>query len=109
MKHSRRRSRAEAEQLAVEYETSGLSRSEFCRQHGLSLNTLSRYCARRRAEAARSDADDWVEVEIHEAGARNQHRGGELWLHVGRERRIEIRRGFDPSTLEQILRVLERV
>src|SRR5208337_1883955 len=39
----RRRTRAEAEQVAGEYEGSGLSRVEFCRKHGLSLATLARY------------------------------------------------------------------
>ena len=39
----RRRSRQEVEQLVAEYESSGLSRNEFCRERGLSLSTLSRY------------------------------------------------------------------
>ena len=43
----RRRSRQEVEQLIAEYESSGLSRSEFCRERGLSLSTLSRYRKRR--------------------------------------------------------------
>jgi len=39
----RRRSRQEVEQLVAEYESSGLSRSEFCRERGLGLSTLDRY------------------------------------------------------------------
>ena len=45
----RRRSRAEAEQLVVEYEASGMSRAEFCQKQGLSLATLARYRKRRSA------------------------------------------------------------
>jgi len=39
----RRRSRAEAELLAREFETSGLTRRAFCSQHGLSIATLDKY------------------------------------------------------------------
>ena len=39
----RRRSRAEIEQLVAEFEVSGLSRIEFCRERGLVLSTLGRY------------------------------------------------------------------
>src|ERR1700693_6538717 len=47
----RRRSRQEVEQLIAEYESSGLSRSEFCRERGLSLSSLSRYRKRRARQA----------------------------------------------------------
>ena len=39
-----RRSRVEVAQIAASYAQSGLSRSEFCRQHGLSLSTFRKYC-----------------------------------------------------------------
>ncbi len=57
----RRRSRAEAEQLAAEYEASGLSRTEFCRKHAVSLSTLNRHWKRRLlgiANAERVTAQD---------------------------------------------------
>jgi hypothetical protein len=34
----------EVAQIAASYAQSGLSRSEFCRQHGLSLSTFRKYC-----------------------------------------------------------------
>src|ERR1019366_3403164 len=49
----RRRTRAEAEQVAGEYEGSGVSRVEFCRKHGLSLATLARYRKRQRQGSTR--------------------------------------------------------
>lgn len=38
-----RRSRAEADQLVVEFEASGLGRREFCAQRGVALGTLELY------------------------------------------------------------------
>lgn len=105
---SRRRSRAEAEELVGAYEASGLSRREFCKQNGLSLNTLNRYCGRRRARTEPASGN-WIEVEVSGTAAGTASNGSGLALHLGDNRRIEVRRGFDAGTLEQLLRVLERV
>ena len=59
----RRRSRAEAAQLAAEYEGSGLSRVEFCRKQGLSLATLARY-RKRQAQGEVVAGSRWVAVDI---------------------------------------------
>src|ERR1700683_2982400 len=59
----RRRSRQEVEQLIAEYESSGLSRSEFCRERGLSLSTLSRY-RKRRARQAPAGRNALLAVEV---------------------------------------------
>src|SRR5450759_614228 len=59
----RRRSRGETEQLVAEYEASGLSRTDFCRQRGLSLATLARY-RKRQAQANAARGVRWMEVEV---------------------------------------------
>src|ERR1700756_3084247 len=41
-----RRSRAEVAELVAAFERSGLNRTEYCRQHGLSLSSLKRYSKR---------------------------------------------------------------
>ena len=102
-KPRRRRSRAEAEQLLAEYEASGISQEDFCRQHGLALSTLARY--RKWGREGREDAGPgrWVAVEVpppHPAGS-----GLAVVLAGGR--RIEVGRGFDAETLEQLIRLLE--
>ena len=105
----RRRSRAEAEQVASEYEGSGLSRVEFCRKHGLSLATLARY-RKRQTQGSPAAGNRWVEVKecagrpMQEDGARS---GLAVALPSGR--RIEIGRGFDAHTLALLLGVLERL
>jgi transposase-like protein len=103
----RRRSRAEAEQVASAYESSGLSRVEFCRKHGLSLATLARY-RKRQAQGKAAPGNRWVTVEVSGAGSTLESRwssGLAVALHGGR--RIEVARGFDSRTLVQLLDVLE--
>ena len=101
----RRRSRAEAEQLVVEYEAGGMNRVEFCQTHGLALSTLARY-QRRREQGQDKDAGPsrWLAVELsgaHPAGAS----GLAVVLRGGR--RIEVGRGFDAQTLQQLVGLLE--
>ncbi len=101
-RRQRHRTRAEAEQLVVEYEASGLSRQEFCQQHGLALVTLDRY-RRRRAQDVPAGDGRWVAVELRGSGP-----GNELAVVLPGGRRIEVRRGFDGDTLGQVVRVLEQ-
>lgn len=105
----RRRSRAEAAQLCAEYETSGLCRTDFCRQRGLSLSTLARY-RRRIAQANAAPAVHWLEVEASgKPAAPGTERASGLTVALPGGRRIEIARGFDSRSLAQLLAVLERV
>ena len=101
----RRRSRAEAEQLVVEYEAGGMSREEFCRKHGLALSTLARYLRRREQVAGEGAGPSrWLAVEL--SGA---HPAGASFLAVVLTggRRIEVGRGFDAQTLVQLVSLLE--
>lgn len=105
----RRRSQAEAGRLAAEFEASGLSRREFCRSRGLNISTLDAYRKRlRQSQPEAGGAGRWVAVEVAsgrpEAGAPTSG----LAVVLGQGRRIEVSRGFDAATLEQLLSVLER-
>jgi hypothetical protein len=104
----RRRTRAEAEQVAGEYEASGLSRVEFCRSRGLSLATLARY-RKRQAQGKAAPGNRWVTVEVSGANSTLESRGSSgLAVALPGGRRIEVGRGFDSRTLVQLLGVLER-
>ena len=59
----RRRSRQEVKQLVAEYESSGLSRSEFCRERGLGLSTLDRYRTQQKRQAS-AGRNAFVAVEV---------------------------------------------
>jgi hypothetical protein len=49
--------------LVAEYESSGLSRIEFCRERGLALSTLGRYRKRRKRQAA-AGSNTLLAVEV---------------------------------------------
>ena len=105
-KHRRHRSRVEADHLAAEYEASGLTREEFCRQRDVPLKTLCRYVTRYRKQKAEGDLPQrFVEAEL----AGHTGCGGELAVLLSSGRRIEVKRGFDAGTLRQLVAVLEQV
>ena len=102
--HRKHRSRTEADQLAVEYEASGLSQKEFCQQRDLPLKTLGRYLTRYRKHKAQGNEPHkqrFVAVEV--AGPRV----GEVTLLLSGGLRIEVKPGFDACTLRQLIAVLE--
>jgi hypothetical protein len=104
----RRRSRHEVEQLVAEFEASGLNRSEFCRGRGLALSTLARYRRRQDRQApAGSNVLLAVEVSGRATGAVVATSALAVVLRCGR--RVEVGRGFDAGTLEQLVHVLEGV
>lgn len=105
----RRRSREEVERLVKEYEASGLRRQEFCNKHGLSLSTLNRHRNRNQLRPQTKTVGRLIPVEI--SPTRPAHANGAcgelvVWLSGGR--RIEVRGGFEPKVLEQVVRVLEQ-
>lgn len=104
-KHRRHRNRSEADQLAAEYEVSGLTREAFCREKDVPLKTLCRYVTRyRRQRADALQSPRLVQVEVMApAGA-----SGALTVLLARGRRIEVNCGFDAGTLRQLLSVLEQ-
>ena len=105
-RHRRHRSRAEADQLATEYEASGLSQAEFCQQRDLPLKTLARYLARFRKQSSQNreqtTSQRFVTVEV--ASPRS---GGELTVLLSGGLRIEVKRGFDTLTLRQLVTALK--
>jgi hypothetical protein len=97
------RSRSEAEQLATEFEASGLTRRQFCERHKVALKTLNRYL-RRYGRQRQEQAQPLVQVEIAEPARFSA--GVAVVLQGGR--RVEVAPGFDAMTLEQVMHVLER-
>src|ERR1039457_4083269 len=105
----RRRSRHEVEQVVAEFESSGLSRIEFCRQRGLALSTLGRY-RKRRARQAPAVSSALLAVQVSgRTPAPLGATGSALVVVLRGGRRIEVGRGFDTGALEQLVRVLEGV
>ena len=100
------------------YSQSGLSRSQFCRQHGLSLPTLNRYCqhARHRdvlRSASMGRSSGAVElplarVEFVEKPAKHADQHDPLLVELAGGRRIAVSSGFDAATLTRLIAVLEQ-
>ena len=113
-----RRSRVEVAQIASSYPQSGLSRSQFCHQHGLSLSTLNKYCqhARHRdapPSASMSNPLSAVElplarVEFVAKSATHTEQHDPLLVELAGGRRIAVSAGFDAATLTRLITVLEQ-
>lgn len=105
----RRRSRHEVEQLVAEFESSGLNRIDFCRDRGLGLSTLARY-RRRREQQAPAGRNTMLAVEVSgRVAGPVAATGSALAVVLRGGRRVEVGRGFDAGTLEQLVHVLEGV
>jgi signal recognition particle GTPase len=108
----------EVAQIASSYPQSGLSRSQFCHQHGLSLSTLNKYCqhARHRdslPSASTTKALNAVElplarVEFVEKSATRTEQHDPLLVELAGGRRIAVSAGFDAATLTRLITVLEQ-
>ena len=113
-----RRSRAEVAQIAATYAQSSLSRSEFCRQHDLSLSTLRKYCphARHRDALPRASMSKSLSaaelplarVEFVEKSATHTEQHDPLLVELAGGRRIAVSAGFDAATLTRLIAVLEQ-
>lgn len=108
----RRRSGAEAEQLVREYEASGLTRQAFCAGRGVSVTSLDKY-RRRHRDGSSAAPGGLVAVELvrglGETAQTAAEQCGALLVELRKGRRIAVGRGFDATTLERLLTVLERV
>ena len=107
-KVGRRRSRAEAGQLVTDYETSGLSVVEFCRQRDVSLATLARYRKWQQAQGEAAIPNRWLAVEVSGSSVPMSSAASGLTIALPSGRRIEVGRQFDAQILVQLLSVLER-
>jgi hypothetical protein len=105
----KRRSGEEVNRLIVEFEGSGLRRSEFCRIRGMALSTLGRHLKNHGSGKAGIKAGcRLAAVELARQG-RDNNPGTACALEVvlSSGRRIEVRREFDSATLGRVVKVLE--
>ncbi len=109
-----RRSRAEIARLTGLFGESGLGRREFCERHGMSLSTLNRHLKKQSQEqtgSGWSGENRLVAVEVADpsVGDGAGKAGGTLTVLLRNGRRVEAGRGFDATTLAQLVEVLERI
>ncbi len=106
-----RRPRRQAEtirQLVREFQASNLSQAEFCHRHAIPLSTFQWYVKKHRDEdVTRAVCAGLVAVEVARPILHDDEKALAVVLPGGRK--IEVGRGFDSSTLAQIVAVLERI
>jgi hypothetical protein len=115
--HHSRRSRAEVAAVVAAFEQSGLKRTEYCRQHGLSLSSLKRY-SKRVGDAGRGWSDpsertapavSLVPVEVVDRPAAQEASQPTLFVELCGRRRIGVGAGFDAATLRRLIAALDEV
>ena len=110
VKPRRRRTRQEVQRLVSEFGTSGLSRGEFCRIHGVTLSTLQRGLRRERTKSGeiQRDGKKLVRVKVI-GGSGTADREGRCAMAVvlAKGRRIELSRDFDGAQLRRVVEALE--
>jgi predicted transcriptional regulator len=103
-KRRTRRTGKEVQRLVEEFISGGMKRSEFCRTRGLSPGTLQRHLKGGKQRARQIPR--LVAVELEQKAAQKAN-AIEVVLAGGR--RVEVRPGFDATTLQAVIAVLERV
>lgn len=106
----KRRTQAEIEQLVTEFLSSGMREVEFCRNRGLSWDTLNRHLKKQgQKQDGSKPRSRLVRVKITGRKSLGQRNSAGLAVELGKGRRIEVRPGFDVPTLERLVQVLEQV
>jgi predicted transcriptional regulator len=103
-KRRTRRTGKEVQRLVEEFISGGMKRSEFCRTRGLSPGTLQRHLKGGKQRARQIPR--LVAVELEQKAAQ---KANAIEVVLARGRRVEVRPGFDATTLQALIAVLERV
>ena len=102
-KRRARRTGKEVQRLVEEFISGGMRRSEFCRTRGLSPGTLQRHLKGGKQRARQIPR--LVAVELEQKAAQ---KANAIEVVLARGRRVEVRPGFDATTLQAVIAVLER-
>jgi predicted transcriptional regulator len=102
-KRRTRRTGKEVQRLVEEFISGGMKRSEFCRTRGLSPGTLQRHLKGGKQRARQIPR--LVAVELEQKAAQ---KANAIEVVLARGRRVEVRPGFDATTLQAVIAVLER-
>jgi hypothetical protein len=107
---NRRRTPAEIEQVVREFASSGLNRTQFCRQRGLTWGVLNRHLRRMQAASSNgASGNTLVAVELAGQKLDALQAGSGLAVELARGRRITVAAGFDALTLRRMVQVLETI
>ena len=100
-----RRTQEESAQLAARFASSGLTRGEFCRQHGLATGTLDLY-RKRHGQTGNPQLAPSRLIPVELAYPTVSPASG-LAVSLPNGYRIEVNREFDAHTLRHLVAALE--
>jgi len=90
-----------------QWEASGVSQKEYCRQHDLKLHCFLYW--RKRQRSWQESKAALVEWPMPRQEGAVFYLGSALSLVINNQYRIEIHKGFDPGLLDGVIRVLMRL
>ncbi len=82
------------------WKQSGISQSDFCRQHGLNIKIFGYW---KRKLCSRPEGVSFVPVAIKPSHPASMKSGSSLRIVTGNGLSIEVGDGFNPATLRQLL------
>ena len=92
------------------FESSGLNRTQFCRQQGLTWGVLNRHLRRMQAASSNgASGNALVAVELAGQKLDTLQAGSGLAVELASGRRITVAAGFDALTLRRMVQVLEAI
>jgi hypothetical protein len=104
-----RRSRSEADRLVLAFEQSGMTRTAFCRAHGVPAQTLDYYRRMRRGKMASTPR--LVPVELVGASGGGSlgvaSHSARLRVELRNGRQIVVEEGFSAALLKSVVAALE--
>lgn len=99
--------RAEAiEQLILGYETSGMTRQQYCDLHGIPVSTFAYYRRRSQERRSKGQGQQLVRVEVSTPEQQTGPSGG-FALTLAKGRRIEAHWNFGEQELLRLIRIVE--
>jgi len=104
-----RRSRLEADRLVLEFERRGMTRTAFCRTHGVSAHALDYYRRMRRGKmdaTARLVPVELVAGCVGDSASGPSHQA-RLRVELRNGRQIVVEEGFSAALLKSVVAALE--
>lgn len=97
--------RAYWEKQVMQWEVSGLSQAEYCRKHHLKSHKFLYWKQKMTRQEA---APRFVQVDLHPVPEPDAAVASPLRVIFSDHLCIEVHKGFDPATLEQVILTLRR-
>lgn len=91
-----------------DWERSGLSQAEYCRQHKLKASQFLYW--KKRIAGKLTPTASFVQIPVHKTPILSSlHRNSPIRIKIENRYCVEVDKGFDPESLEYVLEVISRL